>query len=88
MKMLFKTRYNYGKANILPLSPESQALFQLLKRSHLEPVELPLVAQMGFEIDISGDTRELATQMGEVPFEMKDGQIKIGKECPLCHTKN
>ena len=85
--MLFNTRYNYGKAHILPLSPHSKALFQLLKRDHLEPIELPLVAQMGFEIDITGDTRELATMMGDVPFEMKDGEIKIGKECPLCKKK-
>jgi hypothetical protein len=64
MKIKFKTRNVYRENVLISASPESDALFELLKpRQHLKPSELIWVSKMGFEIEIVGEKRELDQEM-------------------------
>lgn len=58
-----KTRFIQGRSEIYSDSPEADALFRLMKRKHLSPMELPEVAKMGFDINICGEKKQLKQEM-------------------------
>jgi hypothetical protein len=89
MKMRLKGQHTYGKVIILSDSPEAQALFTLLKKSSLEPTDLPLVAKMGFEVEVGGLVSELHRNLKEqdIDHTIKKGEINIKARCPSCERE-
>jgi hypothetical protein len=59
-KIRLRAKHLSGRLHLIAACPVSEALFELIKnRSTIFPVELPLLVRMGFEIEYSGDLREL-----------------------------
>ncbi len=80
MKIKLSTRNVYGDNVLQAACDRSEALFQLIKnRSHLKAIELPLLAKMGFEIEIVGELRALSSEMTEheVPHNKIGAQLFI-----------
>ncbi len=65
-----KTRLINGRSEIYSDSPEADALFRLLKRKHLSPMELPEIAKMGFDINICGEKKQLKQEMTSFDVEV------------------
>lgn len=59
------------KENVLVSAcPEADALFELMKpRKTLKPNELPWLSKMGFEVEVTGDTKELSHEFREKNFD-------------------
>lgn len=58
--------------------PASQALFELIgSRQYLKPLDLPLVAKMGFTIEITGNIHPLSQEMVENKLGFKKHKEKL-----------
>lgn len=79
MKIKLKTRRVYGTNAILPACNRSEALFKLIGRPTLTMQELSTVFKMGFEIEIVGEVKELASDLkdNDIPHSRVPGRIVI-----------
>lgn len=83
MKMTLKSRYVCHQACFYPACEKSVVLFQLLKRAEIYPAELPLIGQLGFEIETKGDDwilTEALTKKIEELNEAKKIKAKLNGE--------
>lgn len=78
MKITFKSRWLGGENVILSGCPVSEALFELLEnRKTLRVKDLRLIAKMGFNIELIGDTQYFMNEMSNAGVECKrkDGKV-------------
>jgi hypothetical protein len=78
VKIILKSRWIGGENVILSACPVSEALFELLEnRKTLRAKDLRLIAKMGFNIELIGDTQPLINEMSNsgIEFKLKDGKV-------------
>lgn len=77
MKIRFKTRRVYGENIIIPFDERSEALFMVIKRSHINIPDLYWLGKVGFEVEIVGEVKDLSIEMKKkgVNFKKQEGAI-------------
>jgi len=78
VKIILKARWIGGENVILSGCPVSEALFELLEnRKTLRAKDLRLIAKMGFNIELIGDTQPFINEISNsgIEFKLKDGKV-------------
>lgn len=57
--------------------PASEALFKLMRRQNILPVELELVSRMGFKVEITGEMRRTLSELkrNDIPTSVENGAV-------------